>query len=62
MRDTPGGGGFGDARQRDPALVVLDVNEGYVTPQAATRDFAVALTRAGRKFALDVAGTQKLRA
>ena len=60
--DTPGGGGLGDAFARDPALVVSDVNEGYVTPQAAARDFGVALIQAGRKYTLDEAATQKLRA
>ena len=60
--DTPGGGGFGEAFSRDPALVVTDVNEGYVTAAAATRDFGVALTREGRKYRLDSAATLKLRA
>ena len=60
--DTPGGGGLGDAFSRDPALVVSDVNEGYVTPAAAQHDFGVALTKAGRKYALDEAGTKKIRA
>ncbi|WP_439579222.1 hydantoinase B/oxoprolinase family protein, partial [Elioraea sp.] len=32
---TPGGGGHGDPRQRDPALVRADIEAGYVTPDAA---------------------------
>src|SRR5882757_8975736 len=39
--DTPGGGGSGNAFKRDPAAVVADVNEGYVSREAAKRDFGV---------------------
>jgi N-methylhydantoinase B len=60
--DTPGGGGSGDPLKRDPAAVVADVNEGYVSPQAAERDYGVALVRDGRRYRLDAAGTAKLRA
>lgn len=60
--DTPGGGGLGDARQRDPQLVLRDVSEGYVSEEAARRDYAVALTRKGRKYQLDEAATAALRA
>lgn len=59
--DTPGGGGSGDPRTRDPLAVVADVNEGYVTPQAAESDYGVALVRDGRRYKLDAAGTAKLR-
>jgi N-methylhydantoinase B len=60
--DTPGGGGLGDARGRDPQLVLQDVNEGYVSEEAAKRDYAVAVIRKGRKYQLDEAGTAALRA
>ena len=50
--DTPGGGGLGDPHKRDPASVVADVNEGYVTPEAALRDYGVALVKKGRKYEL----------
>lgn len=60
--DTPGGGGSGDPRKRDPAAVVADVNEGYVSPRAAECDYGVALARDGQHYQLDVAGTAKLRA
>jgi N-methylhydantoinase B len=33
--ETPGGGGFGSASARDPALVARDVRLGYVTAAAA---------------------------
>jgi N-methylhydantoinase B len=38
---TPGGGGFGDARDRDADSVREDVREGYVTPERAERDYGV---------------------
>jgi 5-oxoprolinase (ATP-hydrolysing)/N-methylhydantoinase B len=36
---TPGGGGYGDPRERDPARLQEDLREGYVTPEAAARDY-----------------------
>ena len=36
---TPGGGGYGDPKDRDPARVEEDLREGYVTPEAAARDY-----------------------
>jgi N-methylhydantoinase B len=39
--DTPGGGGYGDPRARDPERVLADVREGYVSPEAAERDYGV---------------------
>ena len=41
---TPGGGGYGDPRQRDPALVLRDVARGYFTAEDARRDYGVVLT------------------
>ena len=35
----PGGGGMGDPRERDPALVARDVADGLVSPEAARRDY-----------------------
>ena len=40
---TGGGGGFGDPRQRDPEQVRSDVLDGYVTREAAERDYGVEL-------------------
>ncbi|MBV9758139.1 MAG: hydantoinase B/oxoprolinase family protein, partial [Alphaproteobacteria bacterium] len=34
-----GGGGFGDPRQRDPALIEEDLREGYISPGGAQRDY-----------------------
>ena len=52
--ETPGGGGFGD-----PARGARDVRLGYVSPEAARRDYKVELTRDG---AVDDAATASLRA
>ena len=57
--ETPGGGGFGDPAARDPARVARDVRLGYVSPEAARRDYKVELTRDG---AVDDAATASLRA
>jgi N-methylhydantoinase B len=39
--DVPGSGGFGPAAERDPALVRRDLIDGYVTPEAVTRDYGL---------------------
>jgi len=43
--ETPGGGGFGDPQLRDQQAVLRDVRNGYVSPEAAARDYGVRLTR-----------------
>ena len=55
---TPGGGGYGEPQQRDPALVAQDVRLGYVTVEAAARDYGVAVNAAGE---VDEAETEHLR-
>ena len=57
--ETPGGGGFGDPAQRDPALVARDVRLGYVSREAARRDYKVVLRD---DFLPDLASTAKVRA
>lgn len=39
------GGGYGDPRRRDPALVCLDVNRRWFSPEAAREVFGVAVVR-----------------
>src|SRR5262249_50267654 len=39
---TPGGGGYGDPWQRDPALVARDVARGYITADAASGGYTPA--------------------
>jgi len=40
---TPGGGGFGHPFDREPELVLRDVEEGFVSAEAAERDYGVAI-------------------
>jgi N-methylhydantoinase B len=47
--NTPGGGGYGDPFSRDPKLVWKDVVAGYVTPEAAARDYGVVIRFTGRR-------------
>lgn len=56
---SPGGGGFGDPLERDPALVLEDVLDGYVTPAAAREAYGVVLDGSGR--AVDLEATRRLR-
>jgi N-methylhydantoinase B len=57
---SPGGGGFGDPRRRDPAAVLRDVLDGVVSPRQALETYGVVL--AGDPPGVDVAGTTALRA
>ncbi|RVT84185.1 hydantoinase B/oxoprolinase family protein [Rhodobacteraceae bacterium CCMM004] len=55
----PGGGGFGRPDLRDPEAVAADVAQGYVTAEAARRDYAVVLDPATGR--VDAAATAALR-
>jgi N-methylhydantoinase B len=57
--ETPGGGGFGDPMTREPERVVRDVRLGYVSREAAHRDYRVVLRADG---ALDDEATAQARA
>jgi N-methylhydantoinase B len=39
LLQSAGGGGYGDPRQRDRAAVAHDIAEGYITREAAARDY-----------------------
>ncbi len=54
----PGGGGYGDPQDRDPARVLKDVRNGAVTVGGARRHYGVVLDG----DAVDVAATEALRA
>ena len=41
--ESPGGGGYGPPEERAPDAVAADVRLGYVSPDGAERDYAVAL-------------------
>jgi len=45
--ETPGGGGYGSPRDRDPQAVAKDVARGFVSVASAERDYSIALTENG---------------
>ena len=57
--ETPGGGGFGDPAAREPERVARDVRLGYVSREAARRDYKVMLHDDG---SVDAGATAKARA
>lgn len=58
--DSAGGGGYGDPCERDPERVRQDVVQGYVTAEAARRDYGVVLDP--DTLDVDEAATVALRA
>jgi N-methylhydantoinase B len=56
--ETPGGGGYGSALERDPSLVADDARLGYVTTAAAKRDYNCVVSEDG---VLNVNETNLLR-
>jgi N-methylhydantoinase B len=68
--NTPGGGGYGDPFERDPEQVRQDVIAGYVSPEAAEREYGVVvrfkggeseMVRLPEQWVVDSAATAKLR-
>ncbi|HLG71998.1 MAG TPA: hydantoinase B/oxoprolinase family protein [Chloroflexota bacterium] len=57
-----GGGGFGSPLDREPWRVLEDVRNEYVSLESAERDYGVVIRRNGRKYELDEAATESLRA
>ncbi|MCA9266190.1 MAG: hydantoinase B/oxoprolinase family protein [Planctomycetales bacterium] len=56
---TPGGGGYGDPRTRDPALVLADYLAGKITAVRALEEYAVAIDESIET--VDEPGTAELR-
>lgn len=56
--ETPGGGGFGPANERDPGAVGRDVRLGYVSGEAAREHYRVSVREDG---VVDRAATASLR-
>lgn len=54
---TPGGGGFGDPRSRDPELVLADVVDGYVSVEAAESVYGVVCQEHEGGYRIDPAAT-----
>lgn len=64
-RPTAGGGGFGDPLERDPALVVEDVKDDYVSVERAAKDYGVVIRTIDAElcaYEVDAAATDALRA
>jgi N-methylhydantoinase B len=59
--ETAGGGGFWNPFDRPAELVLADVRSGYVSIEAARRDYGVVIQRQGRGFQLDAEATAELR-
>jgi len=68
--NLPGGGGYGNPFKRDSELVRQDVIAGYVSPEAAARDYGVVVRFTGRpdelvrlpeQWVIDEAATAALR-
>jgi N-methylhydantoinase B len=59
--ETAGGGGFWNPLERDPERVLADVRSGYVSLEAARRDYGVVIQQRGRRFELDRESTKELR-
>jgi N-methylhydantoinase B len=57
--EMPGGGGLGNPRRREIAAVADDVRQGFISADAARRDYGVAVNDDG---SVDEAETAKLRA
>ncbi len=67
----PGGGGYGDPLARPPERVLQDVVDGYVSIEAAEREYGVAvrflgepgqLVRLPQHYTIDWERTHQLRA
>ena len=56
--ETPGGGGYGSPEARALDAVIRDVRLGYVSREAAARDYGVVIEEGG---AIDTAATARLR-
>jgi N-methylhydantoinase B len=63
-RPTAGGGGFGDPLERDPALVLEDVADDYVSIERAAKDYGVVLAVVDAEicaYAVDESATKATR-
>lgn len=63
-RPSAGGGGYGDPLLRDPASVKEDVEDGYVSPEGAKRDYGVVVREVDAELAeweVDKEATEKER-
>jgi N-methylhydantoinase B len=59
--ESPGGGGYGPAAERDAELVARDVETRAVSVESARADYGVATTRDGHRVQVDARATRDLR-
>jgi N-methylhydantoinase B len=57
-----GGGGCGPPWERDPAHVLEDIRDGYVSPARARQDYKIASRQKGTQITIDEEATRQLRA
>jgi N-methylhydantoinase B len=57
--DAAGGGGYGNPLERQPEMVESDMIEGYVSIEAAKKDYGVVIDP--KTFKVDMKETKKLR-
>lgn len=43
---SPGGGGYGDPKKREPARIRADIEAGLISPEAASKDYGIDDTKA----------------
>ena len=56
-----GGGGYGNPMERDPELVLVDVEEGLISQERAEQEYGVIFSRQGDKMMVDWGSTAQLR-
>jgi N-methylhydantoinase B len=59
--ETPGGGGLGNALERDPESVLRDVRNGYVSLEKAREVYRVAIDTVNGNFIIDEKRTREAR-
>jgi N-methylhydantoinase B len=59
--ETPGGGGLGNPLERNPAMVLNDVRNGYVTLQRAREVYRVAIDASDGDYTINESKTRALR-
>jgi len=57
----PGGGGYGNPWEREPARVLADVQEGYVSARQALADYGVVVRQARGNWSIDQVATRQAR-
>jgi len=57
----PGGGGWGDPKERDFELIIKDVEEGFISKERAAEDYEVVFVEADGKLQIDREKTEELK-